>query len=260
MDQANAILYYWNGHDMYIGKFPNNVDHQHHVIQIEIGVTGPFRLQVDGSNYNFRAVIIAPNVPHKVDDHDEWQLMFHIEPYSLIGKQLVATYLKKQNFKEIEFDSIKPFLPEINRFIERIHPCECAKKLFEHIVYNLINSPIKPNPVDDRIKAALEMLNYLPVKRISTKALASAIGLSESRFVHLFKCQIGIPVRRYLLWLRMRNAVEQILDGRTFTNAAHQAGFSDSSHLCRTFKQMSGMTLTNYLKKSQFIQAISCPD
>jgi AraC-like DNA-binding protein len=260
MDQASAILYYWNGQDMYIGKFPNNVDHQHHVIQIEIGVTGPFRLHIEGSDYDFRAVIIAPNVPHRVDDHDIWQLMLHIEPYSLLGKQLVATYLRNQRFKEIEFEFIKPFLPEINCFIERIHPCECAKKLFEDIVYNLIDTPVKPNPVDDRIRAALEMLNHMPIKKISTKALASAIGLSESRFVHLFTSQIGIPVRRYLLWLRLRHAVEQIITGMTFTDAAHHTGFSDSSHLSRTFKQMSGMTLTNYLKKSQFIQAISCPD
>lgn len=260
MNQACASLYYWNGQDMYIGKFPNNTEHHHNVIQIEIGAKAPFRFQSAGSNYNFRAVIIAPNVPHKVDDHDEWQLMLHIEPFSLIGRQLLAIYLKKLQFKEIEFESIKPFLPEINRFIERIHPCERAKKLFDDIVYNLIDTPMKPNPVDDRIRAALEMLNHMPIKKISTKALAAAIGLSESRLVHLFKCQIGIPVRRYLLWLRLRNAVEQIINGKTFTNAAHHSGFSDSAHLSRTFKQMSGMTLTDYLKKSQFIQAISCPD
>jgi AraC-like DNA-binding protein len=74
------------------------------------------------------------------------------------------------------------------------------------------------------------------------------------------KEQMGIPVRRYLLWLRLRDAIKQILNGMSFTNATHHAGFSDSAHLSRTYKQMSGMTLTNYLKKSQFIQAISCPD
>jgi AraC-like DNA-binding protein len=70
----------------------------------------------------------------------------------------------------------------------------------------------------------------------------------------------GIPVRRYLLWLRLRDAVEQVFNGMSFTYAAHHAGFSDSAHLSRTFKQMSGMTLTNYLKNSQSIQAISCVD
>jgi AraC-like DNA-binding protein len=260
MNQACASLYYWNGKDMYIGKFPNNTEHQHHVIQIGIGVTAPFRLQVGGTDYDFRSVIIAPNVPHKVDDYGEWQMMLHIEPYSLIGTQLLATYLKDQQFKEIGFESIKPFLPEINCFVERIHTCERAKILFDDIIYNLIDTPMKPSSVDDRIRAALEMLNHMPIKKISAKALAVAIGLSESHFAHLFKCQIGIPVRRYLLWLRLRNAVEQIIKGRTFTNAAHHAGFSDSAHLSRTFKRMSGMTLTNYLKKSQFIQAVFCPD
>lgn len=79
------------------------------VIQIEIGVKAPFRFQSTGSNYDFRAVIIAPNVPHKVDDHDEWQLMLHIEPYSLIGRQLLAIYLRYLQFREIEFGSIPAF-------------------------------------------------------------------------------------------------------------------------------------------------------
>jgi organic hydroperoxide reductase OsmC/OhrA len=38
MDTKTASLYYWNGYDMFIGMFPNNAEHQHHVIQIEIGI------------------------------------------------------------------------------------------------------------------------------------------------------------------------------------------------------------------------------
>jgi AraC-like DNA-binding protein len=255
MSKTRASLYYWNGQDMYVGKFPGNAEHRHHVLQIEIGINTTFRLQIDGASYEYRAVIIAPNVPHQVDDGDQWQLMLHIDPESLAARQLSKTYLKNHRFEKIELSCIKSLLPEMNAYVHGIHPCNDAK-----IIAAILSSSIDPKPMDHRIKAALKILRQLPVKQISTREIAEEVSLSESRFTHLFKYQMGIPVRRYLLWLRLRDAVEQAFNGMSFTYAAHHAGFSDSAHLSRTFKQMSGMTLTGYLKNSQFIQAISCAD
>ncbi len=69
MDKARASLYYWNGFDLFVGRFPNNAGHRHHVLQIQIGIEAAFRLQIDGGTHDSRAVIIAPNVLHQVDDH-----------------------------------------------------------------------------------------------------------------------------------------------------------------------------------------------
>ena len=258
MSKTRASLYYWNGQDMYVGMFPNNAEHRHHVLQIEIGINRSFRLQIDGANHEYRGAIIAPNVPHRVDDHNEWQLMLHIDPESLAAKQLLKTCLENRRFREIDFDSVKSLLPVINTYVHCTQACREAKSLFNAIVSALLDSPVDPPPIDHRIKAALKKLRRLPIKKISAREISEAVCLSESRFVHLFKYQMGIPFRRYLLWLRLRDAVEQVFNGMSFTHAAHHAGFSDSAHLSRTFKQMSGMTLTDYLKNSQFIQAISC--
>jgi len=260
MSKARASLYYWNGQDMYIGMFPNNAEHRHHVLQIQIGINTPFRLQVDGVSHECRAVMIAPNVPHMVDDYNEWQLMLHIDPDCLSARRLLKTHLGNHRFKQIDFGALMSLLPEINTYVHCTHPCKDAKRLFNAIVSALLDSPIIPASIDPRINAAVKILRRLPVKKISTRKIAEAVCLSESRFIHLFKYQMGIPVRRYLLWLRLRDAVEQVLNEMSFTYAAHHAGFSDSAHLSRTFKQMSGMTLTGYLKNSQFIQAISCID
>jgi AraC-like DNA-binding protein len=260
MDKTRAYLYYWNDRDMYVGMFPNNAKHRHLVLQIEIGIHSPFCLQIDGESHEYRAAIIAPNVPHRVDDHNEWQLMLHMDPECLAAKQLLKTYMGNRRFKKIDFSSLKALLPEINTYVHCTHPCNAAKNLFDAIVNALLDSPTDPPPTDCRIKAALNILRRLPEKKISTREIAESVCLSESRFTHLFKYQMGIPFRRYLLWLRLRDAVEQVFYGMSFTNAAHHAGFSDSAHLSRTFKQMSGMTLTDYLKNSQFIQAISCID
>ena len=61
--------------------------------------------------------------------------------------------------------------------------------------------------------------------------------------VHLFKQEMRIPWRPYLLWRRLLCAIAFMHKGGSATAAAYQAGFSDSAHLSRTFKSMFGITI-----------------
>jgi len=70
--------------------------------------------------------------------------------------------------------------------------------------------------------------------------LAAAVGLSASRFQHLFTAAVGVPFRRYRAWLRMRRAIAEIVRGRSFTRAAHLAGFADQAHFAHDFKRTFG--------------------
>jgi AraC-like DNA-binding protein len=72
--------------------------------------------------------------------------------------------------------------------------------------------------------------------------LATIAGLSPSRLMHVFTESVGIPLRRYLSWLRVQRAVRLIVAGASATEAAHIAGFADASHLTRTFRRTLGQT------------------
>ena len=52
---------------------------------------------------------------------------------------------------------------------------------------------------------------------------------------------MSLPLRRYVLWLRLRDVVLSLAMGHTLTEAAHRAGFADSAHMTRTFRGMFGM-------------------
>jgi AraC-like DNA-binding protein len=67
------------------------------------------------------------------------------------------------------------------------------------------------------------------------------VGLSASRLTHLFTSQVGIPLRRYVLWSRLRIAISRVQAGDDLTDAAHGAGFADSAHLTRTTRDMFGL-------------------
>ena len=71
----------------------------------------------------------------------------------------------------------------------------------------------------------------------------------------VLRAALGMPVRRYLLWLRLRDAIAQLARGVSITTVAHAAGFADAAHLDRTFRRMLGFTPSTARQVSQFVQS-----
>ena len=88
----------------------------------------------------------------------------------------------------------------------------------------------------------LEHLRKTPSPPPSIGDLARIAYLSESRLQHVFREQVGVPIRRYLLWHRYLTALSLLADGFPVTDAAHAAGFADGAHLSRTAVRMNGYT------------------
>lgn len=56
-------------------------------------------------------------------------------------------------------------------------------------------------------------------RKFSLKHLADVAGLSPSRFMHVFTESVSVPVRPYILWLRLQQAVSELMNGATVTEA-----------------------------------------
>ena len=92
--------------------------------------------------------------------------------------------------------------------------------------------------IDDVLRLLPDLVAAGPV---SGTELAARVGISASRLTHLFTEQVGIPLRRYVLWTRLRAAIIRVQAGDDLTGAAHGAGFADSAHLTRTTREMFGL-------------------
>lgn len=92
---------------------------------------------------------------------------------------------------------------------------------------------------------------------MSLKALAQVSGLSPSRFMHVFTESVGVPLRPYILWLRLQRAACELMAGASITDAAHNAGFSDAAHLTRTFRRMLGTTPTDLALRKRMSRGVS---
>jgi AraC-like DNA-binding protein len=94
---------------------------------------------------------------------------------------------------------------------------------------------------DRRVRQIIKWASDNLDRSLGIDEAARGVGLSPSRASHLFVEETGLPFRTYVLWLRLVRAVDARTAGRTLTEAAQEAGFSDSAHLSRTFKRMFGL-------------------
>ncbi|MEQ1515757.1 MAG: AraC family transcriptional regulator [Usitatibacteraceae bacterium] len=127
----------------------------------------------------------------------------------------------------------------------RLYDFDTTRDEADHLLLNVFGfalmQPLQPVYTDARVNTALAFLRETPQAYDSIEALSARVHLSPSRFAHLFKKVVGVPVRRYVLWLKMRRALDLAIAGDSLTTAALSAGFADSAHLSRTVRAILGI-------------------
>ena len=74
------------------------------------------------------------------------------------------------------------------------------------------------------------------------EVLKSKTNLLESRLSHLFKSEMGISLKKYLVWSRLKKAFELVIAGKmNMYEASIESGFYDQAHLSKAFKQILGI-------------------
>src|SRR5258705_13848979 len=91
-----------------------------------------------------------------------------------------------------------------------------------------------------RIAAGLRHMRDEPQRAHRLTTLATRAGLSPSRFLHLFKAETGVPLRRYRIWNRMGAAVRASGEGASLTGTAPPPRFATPGHFFRPLPGMFG--------------------
>ncbi|MBK8782562.1 MAG: AraC family transcriptional regulator [Anaerolineales bacterium] len=81
--------------------------------------------------------------------------------------------------------------------------------------------------------------------------LSDQIGYSQKHFIDLFKGQVGLSPKQYLKIMRFQKAIQEIEAGRPiqWSGLAAESGFYDQAHFINNFKNFSGYTPNEYIKR-----------
>ncbi|MBD1582114.1 helix-turn-helix domain-containing protein [Pseudoalteromonas sp. S16_S37] len=208
--------------------------HQHALMQLTLPDQQSTLAVANQAPVHNMMSLLDANVPHQLTMQQGWVIL--IEPSSPLGLQaskllahhdVVTWPLKAQDNHS---DNLTDLLARVK------------------LTY-ATNSATYDAHLDPRIAALLKQLNRcfnhdcLKPEHWLAKDIAQSLGLSESRFLHVFKDNMQLPWRPYLLWRRLMCAIQSLSRGETATQAAYISGFADSAHLSRTFKKQFGITL-----------------
>ncbi|MGZ5333871.1 MAG: helix-turn-helix domain-containing protein [Solirubrobacterales bacterium] len=239
MDGAHVLI--WPGRAIYAGPLLENEAHAHHAIQISIPLRGTLSLRAspDLRWRSFRGVATAPDQLHRLRC-DGLVVQIYLDPESAAGVAL-RQEMGEAGVQAMESDDIGA------RAAAALHPgsdgqpdAERAARFMDELA-GVSGPDYSRDLIDPRVQRTLTAVHALPGRRASLGALADEVALTPSRLGALFRRDIGIPLRRYLVWLRLIDAIEALSHDANLTQAAHDAGFSDSAHLSRTFRRMLGM-------------------
>lgn len=97
-----------------------------------------------------------------------------------------------------------------------------------------------PKPIS-LVEAALDR-THLAGGRVEPHSIASALGIGPRRLHRLFARQVGLSPQLYASVIRFQRAVRLRRRGLTIGAVAHEAGYSDQSHMTRAFRRHGGFT------------------
>jgi AraC-like DNA-binding protein len=197
---------------------------------------------------------VPPYARHRIRSHFRPGISIYYEPHALEWRDqgAEATRMSKVIVRQEDLDEFKRLL--IGNFDE--DSLTTILQLGAQIAGLKLKVPNSPGDLDSRIQEVLRRLEADLENFRSLTSIAADVNLSISRLTHVFSEQMGTPFRSYLLWLKLRRAIENVVVGRSLTDAAHRAGFADSAHFSRVFSRTFGFSpsFLKFVKVEAFLK------
>ncbi|CAL2090429.1 AraC family transcriptional regulator [Tenacibaculum sp. 190524A05c] len=117
-----------------------------------------------------------------------------------------------------------------------------------HIISRNVNHEVLQSE-SSKIQQIINYIHYNihDAALISNQAIASEFNISKNYIGQFFKKQMGMSIKKYILNHKLKLAETRLkYTDYTLSEIALELGFTDSSHLDKTFISYKGVTASNY--------------
>jgi AraC-like DNA-binding protein len=249
-------LYLWDKRTLYIGPVSEPIDLSQGAATLTIALTGSMYFKTPGmtSSVECKSSLLPPGLNVSVDTKDAVIANCNLDPlgadWAALQEQMldekngVAYNIKNESFYR------ESFLRMYNDQLDGKTAYPLLKDMLDYAVAHQANL----HKVDQRIIDIIDNIKSNIDDNLTIESLAQSVNLSVPRLIQLFKQQTGVPIRRFRLWHRLFVTSVRMAEGKTLTEAAMAAGFSDSAHFTHTFRSMLGMKPSVILSQPNHIR------
>ena len=239
---ADRQLYIWHDRFLYATPSVASGATSRYAAAILIATRGkPFAIDTGNpEGGRFEAVLLAPSLERTLDATDCGLISLNLDPESYEYHALQGLF-RTRSVVPLAIDNFSSFRSRFGDLFSGNLSCGLAFLLFTEVVATIADYRPSNVHVDLRVLHVARRLKAELPEMVSVADLAANVGLSADRLTHLFTEEFGLSIRRYALWAKMRRAAVLLGKEKSLTEVAQQVGFSDSSHLSRTFQQFFGL-------------------
>lgn len=244
---TQKTAYLFDGLLVFSGLDLRNEPHSHYFASLYIGDAVCVALE-DGRCLQGDCVLVGPNTTQAFDAGGRPFLDLLMDPesiyFDMLSERLSQAGAVALDAVVLDGAALQPLQDQLQMIIRGEATCADTLEIVRQLISLLGNPLPAKRPKDPRItEIARKLSAELPIDPF-TSALAAQCDLSTSRFMALFKEQMGLPVSQYILWHRLLLAARMSQDRQRFTDISVESGFYDQAHFTRTVRRMLGIAPT----------------
>ncbi len=211
-------------------------------LRIALGDATTGLLADDAPMHTTALAVVPPFTPHRVACDERLICSITIEPETVDQAQLPAWL--REHAGPVPADR-----PEAAQMLQRVRSAHAWLRThgreidlqttgFDECFFG---QRLAPRHIDARINRVLEDIRNDPSRNITAQACAEAVGLSFSRFLHLFKAEVGTPFRSLRTWKRARSLLHHVTRETNLVHVALDTGYPDSTHFSHSIRHVYGL-------------------
>lgn len=243
-----SAVFVWTDRALFVGDRSETSVHSHHALELCValddrgidmrGPEGPDHAGVPGA-------VVRAGASHQLAVPGPKVAVLYLDPQSEVAAS-IERWLGDRALRPLPSAPLRDVRAGFGALLrDAATGLEDAQSVCAMLIGELAAEAPRPS-VHWRVRHAMERIDSELGEPPSLDALAREVGVSPSRLRHVFKEQTGLPMRRYVLWMRLRAALLRALEGASMAESAQDAGFADAAHFTRTCRQMFGLPPTAF--------------
>lgn len=245
-----AAVWLWPGGALYAGPSLRLGPHSGAVSCLAVGVDAPFVVQrAPAGALPARTALIAPRVRNHITAGGDRMVFLYLDPGSASDAACRVKFTAGDRDVLVRHEAEAAVLAQAARLSVHSPPGQITTWVAEATGYDATSF------TDPRVGLAIQRLLGAD-QPLPAVFLAEELGLSESRFLRLFRDNTGTSYRRFRLWAQMHRAARALAAGHNLTRAAADGYFASPSHFSTAFHAMFGLTPSALLSGGLTIRSL----
>jgi AraC-like DNA-binding protein len=206
-------------------------------VNVYVAQQGAIRVRVEGGDWHrTELAVLPPYTPHQVTAEARLIHVLQIEAETV---DLAALPAPLNGCGALQAPA---FVEHVRRQQGRL--CAGGRDLdlrsldFDTVFFG---GALAPRHIDPRIQRVVDGIKRDPSAPLAAQDCARSVYLSFSRFLHLFKQEVGAPFRGFRSWKRARSLLHYVNRDANLAHVALDTGYPDSTHFSHSIRQVYGL-------------------